>query len=110
MIPAGGIIRSGGNTKYTLVIDLIGTWVFGVPLAFKRLCMETTIYWAYFILSQEEVMRLLIRAYVFHKGDWMKNLAKSADAERTPEWQKGGRLKFTIQRSHGEFKDGKASY
>ena len=32
MILGGGIIRSGGKTKYVMVIDMIGTWGFGVPL------------------------------------------------------------------------------
>ena len=32
MIVGGGIIRSGGKTNYVMMIDLLGTWVFGVPL------------------------------------------------------------------------------
>lgn len=34
MILGGGILKSGGKTNYTLAIDLIGTWGFGVPLGF----------------------------------------------------------------------------
>ena len=34
MILGGGIIRSGGRTKYAMLIDIIGTWGFGVPLGF----------------------------------------------------------------------------
>jgi Na+-driven multidrug efflux pump len=29
----GGIIRSGGRTKYIMMIDMLGTWLIGVPLA-----------------------------------------------------------------------------
>ena len=32
MILGGGILRSGGKTNYVMVIDMIGTWCFGVPL------------------------------------------------------------------------------
>ena len=32
MILGGGIIRSGGKTKYILMVDFVGTWFFGVPL------------------------------------------------------------------------------
>ena len=32
MILGGGIVRSGGKTRYIMIIDLIGTWGFGVPL------------------------------------------------------------------------------
>ena len=33
MILGGGIIRSGGRTKYIMMIDMLGTWLIGVPLA-----------------------------------------------------------------------------
>ncbi len=33
MILGGGIIRSGGKTKYVMMIDMMGTWLIGVPLA-----------------------------------------------------------------------------
>lgn len=75
MILAGGVIRSGGNTRYTLVIDLIGTWVFGVPLAFiSAFVWKLPVYLVYFILSLEEVVRLVIGIFVFKKGKWMQNL------------------------------------
>lgn len=32
MILSGGIIRSGGNTKIIMVIDIVGTWCIGIPL------------------------------------------------------------------------------
>ena len=32
MITGGGVIRSGGQTKYVMWIDFVGTWGFGVPL------------------------------------------------------------------------------
>lgn len=32
MILGGGIIRSGGKTKYVMYIDMIGTWCFGYHL------------------------------------------------------------------------------
>ena len=28
----GGILRSGGRTTFVMIIDMIGTWIFGVPL------------------------------------------------------------------------------
>ena len=32
MILGGGIIRSGGNTKIIMIIDVVGTWCIGIPL------------------------------------------------------------------------------
>ncbi|MDD6793922.1 MAG: MATE family efflux transporter [Clostridiaceae bacterium] len=82
MILGGGTLRSGGNTKLVMLIDIIGTWLFGIPLgllcAFK---LNLPIYEVYFILSLEEVVRLLISLIIFKKRLWMKNLTKENTLE-----------------------------
>ena len=75
MILGGGIIRSGGKTKYVMVIDLIGTWIFGVPLGLlAAFVFELPIPLVYFILSLEECIRFGISVIVFRKKQWMQVL------------------------------------
>lgn len=75
MILGGGIIRSGGKTKYVMMIDMIGTWVFGVPLGLlTAFVCELPIPYVYFILSLEECVRYCISIFVFHKKSWMQKL------------------------------------
>ncbi|WP_230267710.1 MATE family efflux transporter [Allobaculum fili] len=74
MVIAGGILRSGGQTSIVMAIDLIGTWGFGVPLAFFALHQGFSILWIYLILSSEEVVRLLISLAVLVSRKWMKTL------------------------------------
>ena len=75
MILGGGIIRSGGKTNYVMAIDMIGTWVFGVPLGLlSAFVFELPIYWVYFILSLEECVRFAISVVVFKKKGWMQSL------------------------------------
>lgn len=75
MILGGGIIRSGGMTRYVMWIDMIGTWVFGVPLGFlAAFAWRLPIHQVYFILSLEEVVRFLISAVIFRKRSWMCQL------------------------------------
>lgn len=75
MILGGGIIRSGGNTTYTMVIDIIGTWLVGVPLGLvTAFVFHLPVVWVYFILSQEEVVRLLISFVVFKKKKWIARI------------------------------------
>lgn len=75
MILGGGIIRSGGKTKYVMVIDMIGTWVFGVPLGFlAAFVCGLPIPYVYFILSLEECVRFSISMVVFRKKSWMQKL------------------------------------
>jgi Na+-driven multidrug efflux pump len=75
MILGGGILRSGGNTHYTLISDLIGTWMFGVPLGLiTAFVFHLPIYQVYFVLSLEEVVRVLIGLFIFKRKIWMNNV------------------------------------
>ncbi len=75
MIVGSGILRSGGKTKYVMVIDLVGTWVFGVPMGlFAAFVCHWTIPWVYLTLSLEECVRLAISLVVFERRGWMNQL------------------------------------
>lgn len=75
MILGGGIIRSGGKTKYVMWIDIIGTWGFGVPLGLLAAFLwELPIVWVYVLLSLEECVRLGISAVIFRRKNWMQSL------------------------------------
>lgn len=75
MILGGGIIRSGGKTKYVMYIDLVGTWLFGVPLGLLgAFIWKLPVAQVYFLLSMEECVRLGISLFVFRKKGWMKSL------------------------------------
>jgi len=80
MILGGGIIRSGGRTKYVMWIDMIGTWCFGVPLGLlTAFVLNLPIPYVYFILSMEECVRLAISLVVFCKKNWMRSLEQTAE-------------------------------
>lgn len=75
MILGGGIIRSGGKTKYIMWIDLIGTWIFGVPLGIlAAFVWKLPITPVYIILSLEECVRLGISLVIFRKKIWMERI------------------------------------
>ncbi len=76
MILGGGIIRSGGRTKYIMIIDILGTWLVGVPLGlYAGLVLKLPIVWTYFILSQEELFRLVITIFMFRSKKWMNTIS-----------------------------------
>lgn len=78
MVLGGGVLRSGGQTKYIMLIDLIGTWLIGVPLGIiTAYVLKLPIYYVYFILSLEEYVRVLLGVKVFKSRRWMKNIAES---------------------------------
>ena len=75
MILGGGIIRSGGKTNYVMMIDIIGTWGFGVPLGLiSAFVLNLSIPYVYFILSMEECIRFVISMVVIRKKKWMQSL------------------------------------
>lgn len=80
MILGGGIIRSGGKTTYIMVIDMIGTWLVGAPLGLiTAFVFRLPIGWVYFILSQEELVRLILTLIVFKRRKWMVSLSGNSD-------------------------------
>lgn len=75
MILGGGILRSGGRTKYVMFIDTVGTWFFGVPLGqVSAFVLKLPVPWVYFILSLEECVRFSVSLVVFCKKKWMNRL------------------------------------
>ena len=75
MIIGSGILRSGGKTTYVMVIDLMGTWLFGVPLG---LLTAFVFHWSiplvYLALSLEECIRFAVSLVVFKRRRWMNQL------------------------------------
>lgn len=75
MVLGGGILRSGGNTKLILFVDLIGTWIIGVLVGlFTSLVLKLSVTWIYALLSIEEVVRLIITIILFKRKTWMRSL------------------------------------
>ena len=78
MILGGGIIRSGGNTKIIMIIDIVGTWLVGIPLClFAAYVLKLSIVPVYAILSVEEIVRLVITQVMFKKKTWMRTIGES---------------------------------
>ena len=79
MILGGGVVRSGGKTTYIMVIDIVGTWLVGVPLGLvTAFVFHLRVEWVYFILSQEELVRLGMTLFVFRRRGWMDRLGTAA--------------------------------
>lgn len=76
MILGGGIIRSGGNTKMIMMIDIAGTWCIGIPMCLlAAYVFECGIVGVYMLLTTEEIFRLVVSLVVFRKRKWMISLS-----------------------------------
>ena len=75
MIIGSGILRSGGKTTYVMVIDVMGTWLFGVPLGIlSAFVCHWPIPMVYLTLSLEECIRFAVSLVVFKRRRWMNRL------------------------------------
>ena len=76
MVIGGGVLQSGGQTKFMTAVNIIGTWGVGVPLGFvTAYFFKLPIWWVYFFLSLEEFVRVGISIWLLKSKRWMKNVA-----------------------------------
>ena len=75
MILGGGIVKSGGKTRIVMIIELFGTWGFGVPLALlSAYVWKLSIPLVYLCLSFEECVRLILTWIIFIRKNWMQKI------------------------------------
>jgi putative MATE family efflux protein len=71
-----GILRAGGDTRYSLFLDGIIIWIVGVPMAYlAAFVLHLPVYFVYlFVMSEETAKYILgVRRYLSQK--WIHNLA-----------------------------------
>ncbi|MBD0404465.1 MATE family efflux transporter [Flammeovirga sp. EKP202] len=74
-ILAAGILRSGGDTKFTTGLGMFSTWIFSIPLGvIGAFVFDLSIFWVYIIVSLEEYLRLVLYLWRKNSGKWAKNL------------------------------------
>ena len=70
-------IKSGGDTKTIMMIDIAGTWLIGIPLClFAVYVLKWDIAGTYALLTMEEVARFAVTWVMFQRRKWMVSLAE----------------------------------
>ncbi|GKX31666.1 MATE family efflux transporter [Vallitalea longa] len=70
-----GVLRSGGDTKFTMMIDTGGVWLIGVPLAFlSGLVLKLDIQYVYAFVLSEEFFKLIFAMKRTYSKKWLNNL------------------------------------
>ncbi|GGH14245.1 MATE family efflux transporter [Paenibacillus segetis] len=77
MIMAGGILNSGGDSKFVFAMESTATWLIGVPSGLLlSFVWKQPIFLVYLVLSLEEVVRFGFGLARIHSRKWIKNLVK----------------------------------
>jgi putative MATE family efflux protein len=76
-----GILRSGGDTKYSFAVDTLCLWLVGVPLAFiSGMIFHLPVYIVYLIVSFEEIIKMFFVLKRVESRKWINNLTEDKKA------------------------------
>ena len=80
-----GILRPGGDTKFTLLVDSVFIWVVGVPAAYLGAnILGLPVYWVYLMVTSEELLKNVLCFFRFRSGKWINNLTQKEEAIAEP--------------------------
>jgi putative MATE family efflux protein len=81
MIMMVGVLRAGGDTRFSMIAELAGVWLIGVPLAFiGALVIKMPIYYLYLFIALEEVFKLIVGMVRIKRGRWINLLIEEPPA------------------------------
>lgn len=73
-----GILRSGGDTRFSMFLDAGTVWLIGIPLALTgAFLLHLPVYWVYLMVMTEEVAKLMIGLRRFTSKKWINNLVRT---------------------------------
>ncbi|MDF2486719.1 MAG: hypothetical protein K0R46_2887 [Herbinix sp.] len=69
------ILRSGGDTKAALFLDVSSVWLIGIPMAvLGGLVLHLPIYLVYIMITTEEIYKFIFGMLRYRKKKWLKNI------------------------------------
>jgi len=81
-----GVLRGGGDTRFSLFLDGFIIWIVGVPLAaLGAFVLHLPVYWVYLLVMSEEVTKWCIGLFRFFSRKWIHNLTHSLTLTPGPE-------------------------
>ncbi len=73
-----GVLRSGGDTRFSFFLDGIIIWVVGVPMAFLgAFVLNLPVYGVYFMIMSEEVLKFILGLRRYFSRKWIHDLART---------------------------------
>ena len=73
-----GVLRSGGDTKASLLLDITGVWFVGIPFAFLGgIVLGLPIYYVYAMITIEEVYKFVLGFKRYKQKKWLRNIVEA---------------------------------
>lgn len=81
MVAVVGVMRSGGDTFFCLVMDIIAVYIVGLPLAFLGgLVWKLSIVWVIALVTIQDVFKFFLLIKRYQSKKWMNNLINDISA------------------------------
>jgi putative MATE family efflux protein len=78
MVLIVGMLRSGGDTRYSLFLDGIIIWLIGVPLAvLGGFVLHLHVYWVYLLVMTEELIKCILGLQRYFSRKWIHDLTQA---------------------------------
>ncbi|PSW06195.1 MATE family efflux transporter [Photobacterium lipolyticum] len=75
MVGIGGVLRSGGDIRYSIFIDLFAQWGVGIPLAiFTGIYLGWPLHWVMLAILTEELVKVVLTTHRIRGRHWLTNL------------------------------------
>lgn len=72
-----GIFRGGGDTKYSMILEIACVWLVGVPLAFiSAIVFKFPVYYVVAFAYTEEIVKTLLAIHRIASKKWMRNIVE----------------------------------
>jgi Na+-driven multidrug efflux pump len=80
MIIVVGVLRAGGDTRFSLFLDGIIIWLVGVPMAYiGAFVLHLPIYFVYLCAMSEEATKWMLGISRYRSRKWINNLAAQVE-------------------------------
>jgi Na+-driven multidrug efflux pump len=71
-----GVLRSGGDTKFLMVGDILFLWVASIPLgALTGLVLHWSAFWIYMMLKIDQIIKCVWCFFRLKSGKWLKRIS-----------------------------------
>jgi putative MATE family efflux protein len=72
-----GILRAGGDTRFSLILDGLVIWFVGVPLAAAgAFIFGVPVHWVYALAVSEEIVKMIFGLWRFFSRRWINDLSQ----------------------------------
>jgi Na+-driven multidrug efflux pump len=76
-----GLLRGGGDTRFSLVLDGFIIWILGVPMALLgAFVFHLPIHWVYLMVMSEEVAKWILGLWRYFTRKWIHDLTHLSTA------------------------------